>query len=59
MIDDVVKGEYHCPRCGGMLKEKRPTDDKFLVRNKDKTIRLKCPCGYYEDRVVDDEDFLS
>ena len=58
-INDIVKGEFHCPRCGGLMNEKRPKGDKFLVRNKDRTVRLQCPCGYYEDRVLDPDDFIN
>lgn len=57
--NDIVKGEFHCPRCGGRMNEKRPKVDKRLVRNKERTVRLSCPCGYYEDRVLDSDDFTD
>jgi hypothetical protein len=58
-ITDIVKGNFHCPRCGGLMREKRPNADKFLVRNREKTVRLSCLCGYYEDRVLSPEDFMD
>jgi len=55
--DDIVKGDFRCLRCGGILKEKRPKLDKHLVCQKEFTVRFWCPCGYYEDRVMKIEDF--
>ena len=55
-LDDIIKGDYHCPRCGQLLREKKPKD-RFIIRNKDTTIRLSCVCGYYEDRIIKPEDF--
>jgi len=54
--DDVVLGEYTCPRCGSVLKEKRPKD-RHLAREKDRTVRLFCPCGYVRDLVVKPDQF--
>lgn len=59
MEEDIIKGDFYCPRCGELLREKRPLKDKFIVRNKDRTVRLSCRCGYYEDRVVNKEDFIE
>lgn len=56
-IDDVVNGEYHCPLCNALLKEKRPKKDKYLIINKDYIVRLFCVCGYYRDDIVSPEDF--
>lgn len=47
---DVIKGEFKCPHCGSLLFEKRPKD-KYIVRNKERIIRLSCVCGYYRDEV--------
>lgn len=55
--EDVIKGDFHCPRCGAVMKEKKPKD-RFVVRNKERTVRLYCPCGYIEDRVINPEDFI-
>lgn len=55
--DDVIKGEFKCPRCGAVLKEKRPLKDRLLLRHKERTVRLYCPCGYLRDEVVRPEDF--
>ena len=57
--NNVVKGDFYCPRCKGKMIEKRPTNDKRVVVNKNHTVRLKCPCGYYEDRVMESSDFLD
>lgn len=54
-MDDIIKGEFYCIRCGGLMSEKRPVNDKFLVVNKNKIVRLQCKCGYYEDKVIDNE----
>jgi hypothetical protein len=56
--NDVVIGDFYCPRCNSKLDEKRPKD-KFIVRNKTTTVRLSCKCGYYEDRVMNIGDFLD
>lgn len=56
---DIVRGDFHCPRCGGLMEENRPEEDKHLVINKHLTVRLKCPCGHYEDRVMNKLDFLN
>lgn len=53
-MDDIVKEEYYCPRCGSLLKEKLPTNDKYLIVNKEHTLRLFCPCGYYRDEIIKD-----
>ena len=53
---DVIKGEFYCPRCGILMMEKKPKD-RFVVRNKEKTVRLYCCCGYIEDRIISPEDF--
>ncbi|TRO54807.1 hypothetical protein E2P64_08365 [Candidatus Bathyarchaeota archaeon] len=55
-IDDVIKGDYHCPRCGLVMKEKKPKD-RHIVRDKDRTVRLFCVCGHLRDIVVNPEDF--
>ena len=52
--EDIIAGEFHCPRCGAVMREKKPKADKYLVRNKEKTVRLLCRCGYYEDKIVTD-----
>ena len=57
--DDVITGEFYCPRCGGLLKEKRPKADTRLVCNKEFIVRLMCQCGHYEDKVVKPKDFLD
>jgi hypothetical protein len=56
--DNIIKGEFHCPLCGGLLIEKKPKLDTRLVRNKELTVRLLCQCGFYEDKVVNPDDFL-
>ena len=56
-MNDIIKGEYYCPRCGCLLDEKRPLKDKHIVINKNFTVRLSCKCGYYEDRVIHLKDF--
>lgn len=55
---DVVKGDFNCPRCRQIMMEKRPKS-RFIVRNKEKTVRLYCRCGYTEDRVLNPDDFLD
>lgn len=55
--DDVIKGEYPCPRCGATLKEKRPRKDRLLQVNRERTVRLFCVCGYSRDVTVKPEDF--
>jgi hypothetical protein len=54
--DDVVLGDYHCPRCDTVLKEKKPKD-RHLARNRDRTVRLFCTCGYVKDIVVTPDQF--
>lgn len=56
-MSDVVKQEFKCIRCGGLMIEKRPKEDKFIINNKNRIVRLLCPCGHYEDRVMNLEDF--
>jgi hypothetical protein len=58
-IDDVIDGDFHCPRCGMIMREIRPKDDIHLIRDKEYTIRLLCVCGYYEDRVVKPDLFKN
>jgi hypothetical protein len=58
MEDDIVPEEFWCPRCGGILKEKRPKD-KRLVRNEEITVRIFCPCGYYRDEILPAKDSES
>ena len=53
---DIIKGDYRCPHCQSLLNEKRPKD-KFVIRNKERTVRLFCVCGYYRDDIVKFEDF--
>jgi C4-type Zn-finger protein len=55
-MDDVLKEDYECPKCGNKMFEKRPKD-KYVVRNKELTVRLYCVCGYYRDDVVNQNDF--
>lgn len=58
IIEDIITGEQHCPKCGYLMREIRPRNDKHLVIKKEHTVRFLCPCGYYEDRViVDPKDF--
>lgn len=59
MEDDILKKEFRCLRCGGILKEKRPLNDKFLFKDINRTIRLFCPCGYYRDEIAPLEDFRN
>ena len=47
---DTIISEFRCPVCGSSLSEKRPKD-KYIVRNKERIIRLSCVCGYYRDEV--------
>ena len=56
MDGDIIKNEFFCPRCWLLLMEKKPKS-KFIIRNKDRTVRLYCKCGYFEDRIVNIEDF--
>lgn len=58
MEDEVLKQDYNCPRCGSKLQEKRPKKDKFIILNKNLTVRFFCPCGYYRDEIVDPKDFI-
>jgi hypothetical protein len=58
-VDNIIKGDFYCPRCGELMREKRPKNDKFLIRHREKTVRLSCLCGYYQDRIVSKEDFLD
>jgi len=51
-IEDIINGDYHCPRCGMIMREIKPKDDILLVNNKEYTVRLLCPCGHYEDKIV-------
>lgn len=55
-MEDILKHDFNCPRCGGKLFEKRPKD-KYIVRDKDRTVRLSCVCGYYRDDIVDINEF--
>ena len=55
-MEDVLKQDFNCPRCGGKMFEKRPKD-KYIIRNKERTVRLTCVCGYYRDDIVKLEDF--
>jgi hypothetical protein len=59
MNDDIIKGEFFCPKCGSKLKEKRPVNDKRIVKNKDKIVRFFCVCGYYRDGEVNSDDFIK
>lgn len=54
-----MRGDYFCPRCRSKMIEKRPKKDRFLVRNRELSVRLICSCGYYEDRVLERGDFLD
>ena len=54
--NDIIKGEFKCPLCGSLLWEKRPKD-KYIILNKELTVRLYCRCGYYRDDIVKPEDF--
>jgi hypothetical protein len=54
---DILKEDFNCPRCKNKMFEKRPTKDKYIVRNKERTVRLSCVCGYYRDDLVKPEDF--
>jgi hypothetical protein len=56
-MDDIIIQEFRCLRCGSIMIEQIPKEDKHLVRDKEKIVRLHCPCGYYEDRIVKPEDF--
>lgn len=49
---DILEGKFHCPRCGCVMTIKSPNKDKRLVRFKESTLRLKCSCGHYEDRLI-------
>ncbi len=53
---DVLKKDFNCPKCNGKMFEKRPKD-KFVIVNKEHTVRLACVCGYYRDDIVSPEDF--
>lgn len=55
-MEDVLKKDFACPKCGDKMFEKRPKD-KFIVRDKDRTVRLSCVCGYYRDDIVSPADF--
>ena len=54
--EDIIAGEFHCPRCGEVMREKKPTYDRFLIKDKAKIVRLLCLCGHYEDKIVTDSD---
>lgn len=56
MDPDILKKDYICPKCGCKLFEKRPKD-KFIICNKENTVRLSCMCGYYRDEVVIENEF--
>lgn len=50
---DAIPGEFKCPRCGTKLDEFKPSKDRFLLKStREKTVRLKCSCGYYTDVEV-------
>jgi len=51
-MQNVFMDNKHCPRCGGPLKERKPTNDKYLIVGKEQTIRYRCPCGYYRDEII-------
>jgi len=57
MIEDIIHGEFHCPRCRMIMREIRPTEDKLLL-NKEYIVRLLCSCGHYEDKVVKPENLV-
>ena len=57
LADDIINGEFFCPRCDSLLREFRPKNDRHVIRHKDRTVRLSCKCGYYRDDVVNLEDF--
>jgi hypothetical protein len=49
---DIIGNMLTCPICGGTMTRREPTDDKKLVVNKDKTVRLHCKCGHTQDVVL-------
>ena len=46
---------FHCPKCGGPIQKRKPSNDTHLIVKKEKTIRLWCPCGYYRDEIIEEE----
>lgn len=49
---NVFLNNDHCPKCRGPLHQKKPSNDNYLIVEKESVIRFWCPCGYYRDEVI-------
>lgn len=49
-LNNIVNGEFKCPRCQIPLLEKIPKDERQIR----KVVRFFCPCGYYLDISVEE-----
>lgn len=54
-MDQYFLNNDHCPKCHGPLNKRFPKQDEHLMVDKEKTIRLWCPCGYYRDEILKEE----